>query len=781
VRLDARTLIVGALACVPLASAASAAAATLKVDTTRDELAARDGRCSLREAITAVEAPGRRTDCGRSGRTANTIILRAGRYMLTIAPVGADDNTSGDLNLTGAPPLTIVGGGTSATEIDASMLGDRVLSIASGAGLTLRSLRITGGRPPEPKPGLPGLADASCAATGAGASGEDAGAAGEGGGIFNSGTLVLDRVAVIGNRAAAGGSGGAGGSQSTGGGCGGGNGGQGGSGGGVYNRGSLTVTNSTIRGNWAGAGGAGGAGGGGGAFGSGGSGGAGGAGDNGGGLYNLGRLSVIGSTIHANRGSSGGAGGPGGAGIGSPGVDGHGGPGSWGAGIYTGGGKLSVTDSTLVGNSAGAGGAGGGITGPGGSGGAGGAVAAVASSATLRNVTVADDGVGAGGSSTAAAGAPGTGGGLFVDSARAADEMRLQNTIVASSTGSGCASSAASAIANRGHDLSYGDGSCPGGRGNPELGPLQDNGGPTWTMALGARSAAIDRVPRRHAGCPAIDQRGVDRPQGRACDIGAYEFATPAITITSPSPHASYQRGTRVVARFRCDEGGVRSAIASCKGSVAGGHAIGTGRLGNARFVVTAIDKSGRRARRSVRYFVFQYVNPVREVSALAPRRIDLGVDYSGFGPLLALGDGVVTMATDSDSGPSSCWAISCWPGGGIVVYRLLDGPFAGKYMYAAEHVTVTVHPGQRIRAGQQIATLYQGYPWVEFGWAAGPGPEALGIADGHQCTCGDPGGWSTIDGRNMDQLLVGLGAPSGWLQATPDQSMPPGWPSWPG
>jgi hypothetical protein len=33
-----------------------------------------------------------------------------------------------------------------------------------------------------------------------------------------------------------------------------------------------------------------------------------------------------------------------------------------------------------------------------------------------------------------------------------------------------------------------------------------------------------------------------------------------------------------------------------------------------------------------------------------------------------------------------------------------------------------------------------------------------------------------------MNDLLVALGAPSGYLQAdTPNQSMPPGWPTWPG
>lgn len=257
-------------------------------------------------------------------------------------------------------------------------------------------------------------------------------------------------------------------------------------------------------------------------------------------------------------------------------------------------------------------------------------------------------------------------------------------------------------------------------------------------------------------------------------------YALPQITIITPSPGASYERGSRILARFRCSEGGVAAAIATCEGSVAVGHRVGTGRPGSLRFVVTAVDKSGNRTTKAIRYVVWEYVNPLREVSGLTPRRIDLGVDYAGSGPLLALGRGLVTMASDTDSGPPSCWAISCWPGGGIVVYRLLAGPFAGRYVYVAEHIAVTVRAGQTVTAGQRIATLFAGYPWSEWGWAAGPGPKALAMADGNRCACSDPGGWSTIDGRNMDQLLVRLGAPSGYLQAnTPNQRMPRGWPSW--
>jgi hypothetical protein len=67
---------------------------------------------------------------------------------------------------------------------------------------------------------------------------------------------------------------------------------------------------------------------------------------------------------------------------------------------------------------------------------------------------------------------------------------------------------------------------------DPMLGPLQDNGGPTWTHALLQGSPAIDAgVP---TGAPADDQRGVSRPQGLGVDIGAFEFQFPAIPIFAP-------------------------------------------------------------------------------------------------------------------------------------------------------------------------------------------------------------------------------------------------------
>jgi predicted outer membrane repeat protein len=56
---------------------------------------------------------------------------------------------------------------------------------------------------------------------------------------------------------------------------------------------------------------------------------------------------------------------------------------------------------------------------------------------------------------------------------------------------------------------------------DPKLGPLHANGGFAPTFALGVGSSAIDAGS--DAGCPAADERGVTRPQGAHCDVGAFE------------------------------------------------------------------------------------------------------------------------------------------------------------------------------------------------------------------------------------------------------------------
>ena len=57
---------------------------------------------------------------------------------------------------------------------------------------------------------------------------------------------------------------------------------------------------------------------------------------------------------------------------------------------------------------------------------------------------------------------------------------------------------------------------------DPRLGPLANNGGKTQTQALQPGSPALDLIPPSSCAV-AVDQRGVARPQGFACDAGAFE------------------------------------------------------------------------------------------------------------------------------------------------------------------------------------------------------------------------------------------------------------------
>ena len=69
-----------------------------------------------------------------------------------------------------------------------------------------------------------------------------------------------------------------------------------------------------------------------------------------------------------------------------------------------------------------------------------------------------------------------------------------------------------------------------------DLGPLQNNGGPTLTCALLPGSLCI--LGGTSVGAPPTDQRGVIRPLGE-CDIGAYQYTTliqTVVTWTNPAP-----------------------------------------------------------------------------------------------------------------------------------------------------------------------------------------------------------------------------------------------------
>ncbi|MGH2990372.1 MAG: choice-of-anchor Q domain-containing protein [Solirubrobacterales bacterium] len=103
--------------------------------------------------------------------------------------------------------------------------------------------------------------------------------------------------------------------------------------------------------------------------------------------------------------------------------------------------------------------------------------------------------------------------------------ITLANTILDNSDGANC--SATGTFTSGGGNVESGnDCGLPAAdqpSTDPLLGPLASNGGPTRTRAIARNSPARDAVT---GGCPppATDQRGVARPQGPACDSGAFEF-----------------------------------------------------------------------------------------------------------------------------------------------------------------------------------------------------------------------------------------------------------------
>jgi hypothetical protein len=80
---------------------------------------------------------------------------------------------------------------------------------------------------------------------------------------------------------------------------------------------------------------------------------------------------------------------------------------------------------------------------------------------------------------------------------------------------------------------------------DPLLSALSANGGPTATMSLLVGSPARDAIP---SDFPAVDQRGVSRPQGPAADIGAFEadYVGSAPTIVNQPQGGTVRAGTNL-------------------------------------------------------------------------------------------------------------------------------------------------------------------------------------------------------------------------------------------
>jgi hypothetical protein len=308
-----------------------------------------------------------------------------------------------------------------------------------------------------------------------------------GGGIFNNGTLTLEDATVSGNAANI---------------C---------CGGGIYNNtGTMTINNVTVSGNHTAG--------------------------SGGGIGNAGTMTITNSTV------SGGSAGGGGGGIGNAGtmtitsstVSGNNATGV-GGGIETNGTLLTLSNSTVSGNS---GNLGGGIgvetttniidsTISGNSAATeGAAIDVLGGTATLTNVTIAANG--SGGEAQ-----------LNIVSTNGA-AATIESTILANPAAGGNNCSGV-VPTSAGFNLDSAN-SCLFGQPtdlhntNPLLGSLQNNGGPTLTMALLAGSPAINKGANPLA--LAFDQRGqgFSRVVAAAADIGAFEvqaapFPTPTLGV----------------------------------------------------------------------------------------------------------------------------------------------------------------------------------------------------------------------------------------------------------
>jgi CSLREA domain-containing protein len=521
----------------PIAQArVRASQATITITTLEDELN-NDSDCSLREAIQAANT-GLAVDACPAGGADNALnfspalVVTAPQTLnLTLFDSGADSDEFGPTALAISSTITLAGPITNGITLARSpsiTYTFRLLRVTSLGHVTLRNLTLQNGLAVGGKGW--GVFDG-----GAGGGG----GAGMGGAIFNEGQLTLENITLRNNKAqgGAGGFGGDGGSGNGGGGVGSngisgndtlnpGNGG--GPNGGLGN--SATPT----------AGGHGGGGGGtGGNNGSGANGGFGGGGGGGTGTGNSGGDGGFGGGGGGNRAASGPTG-LGGFGGGNSDRSAAGGGAGMGGAIFNHSGVVTITNSTLSQNTAEGGRTYGGVATVGH--GLGGAIFNLDGALTIWHSTFASNTVSTGGGA-----APRTdGGALFNKQLAITATVELHNSIFANTVSTntdfyndgGLITGSQSNIieANAGGGNGAPTSLLIPANGDPNLATLANNGGATWTQALLAPSPALDVNAAGVNGCGtpfALDQRGIIRPQGPACDLGAYETNYYTLTITT--------------------------------------------------------------------------------------------------------------------------------------------------------------------------------------------------------------------------------------------------------
>lgn len=147
----------------------------------------------------------------------------------------------------------------------------------------------------------------------------------------------------------------------------------------------------------------------------------------------------------------------------------------------------------------------------------------------------------------------------------------------------------------------------------------------------------------------------------------------------------------------------------------------------------------------------------------LIPGRVDQGVDYSGNGPLYAIGNGTITNVYNSG-----------WPGGTYINLKLDNG----RNVYYAENISPNVRVNQKVSAGDIVGWAKGAYPYIEIGWSAGNGTTmaaSYGQIKAGQ-SAGDPGAFPTAFGVSFNNLIKTLGGKPGSISGNVQGKVPSGW-----
>jgi hypothetical protein len=180
------------------------------------------------------------------------------------------------------------------------------------------------------------------------------------------------------------------------------------------------------------------------------------------------------------------------------------------------------------------------------------------------------------------------------------------------------------------------------------------------------------------------------------------------------------------------------------------------------------------------------YQNPFRDVTGLVPERIDEGVDFNGTGPVYAIG-GATIEAVFTPKNPGIWWNKD---GGNAVIYKLNDGPAAGKLVYVAEDCTPSVTQGETVTSDDTpsnvICNMDDGPDGIETGWALPGRPQTDEPIAGPDYYPKVPDGTAMAYGRNFSAFLQSIPTTPGGVLADSTNpsvvggSLESGWPtSW--